>query len=285
MDYTPDLLDPGSPDIPVSMSNSDPKPPPENPLTNILVNVLVPIVALTMMSDDPAILEKLQAEGVDAKDPRPWHLGPVKSLAIALALPLCYGVWFFFRHRRLNFFSVVGLASVLLTGGLTLYLWQEDGSVRSNAPTLFGIKEGSIPLILGLAIFGSHWTKTPLLRTFLYSPQIFDIGKIERVVEEKKSGEAYRKLLFLCTILFSASFLVSTLANFFLAQHFLGDIDFNDKLEARRQYNNGVGKLTFWGFIAIGVPILVILMFVMWHLVKGIRRITGLDTEEILMPR
>ncbi|HCQ39480.1 MAG TPA: hypothetical protein DIV39_10025, partial [Verrucomicrobiales bacterium] len=198
------------------MSDADSKPPPENPLTNILVNVLVPIVALTMMSDDPAILEKLQAEGVDAKDPRPWHLGPVKSLAIALALPLCYGVWFFLRHRRLNFFSVVGLASVLLTGGLTLYLWQEDGSVRSNAPTLFGIKEGSIPLILGLAIFGSHWTKTPLLRTFLYSPQIFDIVKIERVVEENKSREAYRKLLFLCTILFSASFLVSTLANFFL---------------------------------------------------------------------
>ena len=46
-----------------------------------------------------------------------------------------------------------------------------------------------------------------------------------------------------------------------------------------------MGKLTFWGFIAIGVPILVILMFVMWHLVKGIKRLTGLDTEEILMPR
>ena len=267
------------------MSDAASKPPQENPLTNILVNVLVPIMALTMMSDDPAILEKLQAEGIDAKEPRPWHLGPVKALIIALALPLCYGLWFFFRHRRLNFFSVVGLTSVLLTGGLTLYLWQEDGSVRSNAPTLFGIKEGSIPLILGLAIFGSHWTKNPLLNTFLYSPQIFDIGKIERAVQERDAGQGYKRLLFTCTILFSASFLVSTLANFFLAQHFLGDIDFNDKLEARRQYNNGVGKLTFWGFIAIGVPILVILMFVMWHLVKGIKRLTGLDTEEILMPR
>ena len=123
------------------------------------------------------------------------------------------------------------------------------------------------------------------MQTFLYSPQIFDIGKIERVVQEKNSGEEYRKLLFVCTILFSVSFLVSTLANFFLAQYFLGDIDFNDKLEARRQYNNGVGKLTFWGFVAIGVPILVILMFVMWHLVKGLRRITGLETEEILLPR
>ena len=267
------------------MSEIDARPPQENPLTNIFVNVLVPIVALTMMSDDPGILEQLRAEGVDAKEPRPWHLGPVKALIIALTLPVCYGVWFFCRHRKLNFFSVIGLVSVLLTGGLTLYLWQEDGSVRSNAPTLFGIKEGSIPLILGLAIFGSHWTKTPLLNTFLYSPQIFDIGKIERLVRERNAMEGYARLLFTCTIFFSASFLISTFANFFLAQHFLGDINFNDKLEARRQYNNGVGKLTFWGFIAIGVPILVILMLVMWHLVKGLKKLTGLDTEEILLPR
>ena len=266
------------------MSDVDAKPPQENPLTNILVNVLVPIVALTMMSDDPAILKDLQEAGGEAKEPRPWHLGPVNAMIIALALPVCYGLWFFFRHRKLNFFSVIGLVSVLLTGGLTVYLWK-DGGVHPNAPTLFGIKEGSIPLILGLAIFGSHWTKTPLLNTFLYSPQIFDIGKIERVVEERNAKEGYGRILFTCTIFFSASFLVSTVANFFLAQHFLGDINFDNKLEARRQYNNGVGKLTFWGFIAIGVPILVILMFVMWHLVKGIKRLTGLDTEEILLPR
>ena len=98
------------------MSAADPKPPQENPLTNILVNVLVPILALTMMSDDPAILEKLAEQGVDAKEPRPWHLGPVKALMLALALPICYGVWFFLRYRKLNFFSVVGLVSVLLTG-------------------------------------------------------------------------------------------------------------------------------------------------------------------------
>ncbi len=208
------------------MPDADAKPPQENPLTNILVNVLVPIVALTMMSDNPDTLELLREQGVDVKETKPWHLGPDKALIIALALPVCYGIWFFWRHRKLNFFSVIGLISVLLTGGLTLYLWQEDGSVRENAPTLFGIKEGSIPLILGLAIFGSHWTKTPLLNTFLYSPQIFDIGKIERVVEERNENEGYTKLLFTCTIFFSASFLVSTIANFFLAQHFLGDINF-----------------------------------------------------------
>lgn len=261
------------------MSEVDAKPPQESPLTNIIVNVLVPIVALTMMSDDPDILK------MDGEDPKLWHIGPMKALILALALPVCYGAWFFIKHKKLNFFSVVGLVSVLLTGGLTLYLWQEDGSVRPSAPVLFGIKEGSVPLVLGMAIFFSHWTKTPLLNTFLYSPQIFDIKKIESVVKEKNALEPYGKLLYTCTICFAASFLISTFANYFLAQYFLGDIDFTDKKEARKLYNNGVGKLTFWGFITIGVPILVILMFVMWYLVTGLKKLTGLDTEEILLPR
>ncbi|MFM1561711.1 MAG: VC0807 family protein [Roseibacillus sp.] len=261
------------------MSEVDAKPPQESPLTNIIVNVLIPIMALTMLSKDPAILE------LDGKQVRPWHLGPVVALILALALPVSYGIWFFIKHRKLNFFSVVGLVSVLLTGGLTLYLWQKDGSVRPSAPVLFGIKEGSIPLILGLAIFLSHWTKTPLLNTFLYSPQIFDIKKIEKMVKERDTMPDYGKLLFTCTVFFAASFLISTVANYFLAQHFLGGIDFDNKAAAREQYNAGVGKLTGWGFVAIGLPILVILMFVMWHLVTGLKKLTGLDTDEILLPR
>ena len=59
---------------------------------------------------------------LDGEKVRPWHIGPVKALILALALPICYGVWFFIKHKKLNFFSFVGLISVLLTGGLTLYL-------------------------------------------------------------------------------------------------------------------------------------------------------------------
>ena len=71
------------------MSEANRKPPQENPLTNILVNVLVPIMALTMMSDSPETLELLRQQGVDVKETKPWHLGPVKALIIALALPVC----------------------------------------------------------------------------------------------------------------------------------------------------------------------------------------------------
>ena len=260
------------------MTEVDAKPPQENPLTNILVNVIVPVLALSYLSKDPDLLEKL------GKTVRPWHLGPVVAMVIALAFPICYGIWFFLRHKKANFFSIIGLGSVLLTGGLTLYLWNKDGTIKPHAAELFGIKEASIPLVLGLAIFISHWTRTPLLNAFLYSPQIFDIKRIEKEIEKRDQMPAYARLLFSSTIVFACSFLISTVANFFLALHFLGDIDPKAE-DALTQYNAGVAKLTGWGFAVIGVPILVLLIFVLWRLVGGLQKLTGLETDEILLPR
>jgi hypothetical protein len=260
------------------MSEVDAKAPQENPLTNILVNVIVPVLVLSHMSKDPALQEKL-GEAV-----RAWHVGPGMAIIIALAFPILYGIWFFIKHKKTNFFSLMGLGSVLLTGGLTLYLWNSDGTIKPLAAQLFGIKEASIPLMLGIAIFISHWTRTPLLNTFLYSPQVFDIKRIEKEVAVNNVQEQYSKLLFSSTIIFALSFLVSTVMNYFLALHFLGHID-TQANDALILYNKGIAKLTGWGFAVIGVPILVILFIVMMRLVKGLRKLTGLETEQVLLPR
>ena len=80
---------------------------------------------------------------------------------------------------------------MLLTGGLTIYLWNKDGTVKPHADVLFGLKEASIPLILGIAVIGSHRTASPLLRVFLYSDSLFDIPKIEtRVAESHRARRA-----------------------------------------------------------------------------------------------
>lgn len=260
------------------MSEVDAKPPQENPLTNILVNVIIPVLALSYLSKDPALLAQ------DGETVRFWHLGPLKAMTAALALPIGYGIWFFTRHRKMNFFSVLGLVSVFLTGGLTLYLWNKDGSIKPNAAYLFGLKEASIPLVLGVAIFLSHWSKTPLLNAFFYNSQIFDLKRIEGAVHEHGGEDRYRRLLFQSTILFSSSFLISTVANFFLAQYFLGGIDITAS-DARSQYNSGVAKLTGWGFAVIGVPILLLFFFLFWFLLRGLNKITGLANDKILLPR
>lgn len=254
------------------------KPDPENPLANILINVLIPVLALSYLSKDPEFQQSI------GKAVKPWHLGPIKALVIALVPPISYGIWFFVKTRKFNFFSALGLFSVLLTGGLTLFLWNKDGTVKPNADILFGLKEASIPFILGLAVIGSHWTRTPLLRAFLYTDAIFDIPKIERKVGEIGAAERYRKILLQATILFAASFFISTLMNFGLAIYFLGDLD-HLAPNAREIYNAQVAKLTGWGFAVIGVPMIAFLFFTLQRLLAGLRGLTGLNNEELTLPR
>ena len=264
--------------LPTFMATSEKKPAQENPLANIFINVLIPVLALSYLSKDP---EFQQAIG---KAVKPWHIGPVKALMVALVFPIGYGVWHFMKTKKANFFSALGLISVLLTGGLTIFLWNKDGTVKPNADVLFGLKEASIPLILGIAVIGSHFTNSPLLRVFLYSDSIFDIPKIESKVGELNAAEGYRKVLFRATLMFAASFFISTFLNFGLALYFLGDLD-HTATNARELYNAQVAKLTGWGFAVIGVPILVFLFFTLRRLLKDLGSLTGLKDDEMMLPR
>ena len=254
------------------------KPPQEHPLANILINVLIPVLALSYLSKDPA-LQRLLGESVKF-----WHIGPMNALLVALAFPVSYGLWFFSKTKKMNFFSGLGLVSVLLTGGLTLFLWNKDGTVKEHAAILFGLKEASIPLILGIAILTSHWSKTPLIRTFLYSDSIFDIVKIEKKVAELQKETEYKKVIFDATLLFAGSFLLSTVMNFGLALWFLGPLDHTAQ-NAREMYNSEVAKITGWGFLVIGVPIMLFLYLTLKKLLKGLHKITGLSDDELMMPR
>lgn len=250
----------------------------EHPLANILINVLIPVLSLSYLSKDP---EFQQAIG---KAVKPWHIGPIKAMMVALAFPIGYGIWHFAKTRKTNFFSALGLVSVLLTGGLTIFLWNGDGTIKPNAAILFGLKEASIPFILGIAIIGSHFTASPLLRVFLYSDSIFDIRKIENRVREMSGWETYQKILFQATLLFAASFFLSTVMNFGLALYFLGDLE-HTASNARELYNGRVAKLTGWGFAVIGVPIMVFLFFTLRRLIRKLGALTGFKDDELMLPR
>lgn len=257
---------------------ADPKTHQEHPLVNILINVLIPVLALSHLSKDPELQQAL------GKAVKPWHIGPVKALWVALAFPIGYGLWHFAKTRRFNFFSALGLVSVLLTGCLTIFLWNKDGTVKPNADILFGLKEASIPLILGIAVIGSHFTPAPLLRAFLYSDSIFDVPKIESKVDSLDARSGYNRVLWRATLLFAGSFLLSTVMNFGLALFFLGDLD-HLAPNARELYNERVAKLTGWGFAVIGVPILGFLFVTLRKLLKDLAELTGLKDEELLLPR
>lgn len=253
---------------------SSPKKSQEHPLANILINVLIPVLSLSFLSKDPMFQEVA----------KPWHLGPVKALIVALAFPIGYGLWHFAKTRKMNFFSGLGLASVLLTGGLTIFLWNKDGSIKEHADVLFGLKEASIPFVLGICILWSRRTESPLLNLFLYNDSIFDIPKIEKKVAENDASVGYEHALAKATRLFAASFFVSTVLNFCLSMYFLGGLD-AEAANAREVYNAQVAKITGWGFLVIGLPVIVFLFFTLRTLLKDLRAITGYEDEELMLPR
>ncbi len=248
------------------MSNSPSKQ--GHPLANLLVNVIVPVLALGHLSK---------------VGDKPWNLGPRRALVLALVLPLAYGIRHFILSRKLNVFSLVGLISVLLTGGLMVYLWNADGTIKPNAVLLFGIKEASIPFVLGMCVLASHRTPTPLLRVLLYTHAIFDVETIEARVDERGAREAYDRLLWRSTLCFAASFAVSMVLTPMVAWHFLCGIDLHAG-DARELFSQGMAKVTGWAFGVVGVPMFAFLFLTFWQLLRGLRRITGLENEKLLLP-
>jgi len=257
---------------------SEKKPAKEHPLANILINVIIPVLILSYLSKDPLIQEQL------GKVAKPWHIGPIKAMVLALVLPIGYGAWYFIKTRKGNFFSALGLVSVLLSGGLTVYLWNANGTVKPNAGILFGIKEALIPLVLGVAILMSHRSPTPLIRVFLYNDSIFDIPKTENRVAEISRQQEYNNILLGATKLFAASFFLSSLMNLGLAQWFFRGFD-STAIDALEKYNEIIARVTGWGFAVIGVPILIFLFFTLKKLLKGLENLTGFKEEELMLPR
>ena len=118
-------------------------------LVNLAFNIIIPTLILTKLSSND-------------------YLGPVYSIVVALSLPIIYGLRDYAKSRKANFFSILGIISVVLTGGMSLL--QLD-------PQYIAIKEAAIPAIFGLVTIYSVRTSYPLVKTFLYNDQILQIGK------------------------------------------------------------------------------------------------------------
>ena len=219
----------------------------ENLLLNLVFNLLIPTLVLSKLSADTL-------------------LGPVAGLVVALVFSLGYGVWDFSVRRKANFISIVGFASVLLTGGLGLM--QVGGLV-------FAIKDAAVPTVIGMAVLFSLKSKTPLVRTMLYNEQVIDVARVDRALDEQGNRPVFDRLLVTASYLLALSFLVSAVLNFGLARYLLkspaGTAEFNAEL----------AKMHLLSWPVIVIPSMVMMVFVLWRLLGGIKRITGLELDDI----
>lgn len=219
-----------------------------NPLLEIAITIVVPAIILMKFSDAQ-------------------HLGPLRGLLVALAFPLGWGLWDGWRRRRLNWLSVLGVVSTLLTGGI--------GLLRLDAQWL-AVKEAAVPGLIGLAVIASLKTRFPIVRSLLYNDKIIRVDQVEAALAANGNLPAFERTLVVASWMLAGSFFVSSVLNFVLAKILVkspaGTVEFNAEL----------GRMTALSYPVIVVPSMLIMVATLFYLFRSIRRLTQLELEQIL---
>jgi len=232
---------------PSSSNVPDHKP---RPWVDLLVSIIIPSVILMKFSGDE-------------------HLGSVNALVIGLAFPLGWGLFELIRYHKKNFIAVLGLISVGLTGGI--------GLLELDAGWL-AIKEAAIPAIIGLAVLVSTRTKYPLVRTLMYNPNVLDVEKIQRSLEEHNRTEEFEERLQKASYFFAGTFLFSSIMNYILAKWIVVSPS------GTQAFNEELGQMTLVSYPMIAIPSMVMMMLIFYYLWRTIRRLTGYTLDEVMAP-
>ncbi len=223
----------------------------ENSLVSILFNIVIPVIVMTKMNG---------TEGSFA-------LGPKVSLAVAVSFPLIYGIVHFVRSRQVNFISVLGFVSVLLTGVFGL---------MELSPVVMAIKEASVPLIIAVVVFVSIKLDKNVVYSLFFNEDIVDVDRIYSALDERNSREEFDKMFRSSSYWVVVSFLLSSILNFTLARIIL------QSQPGTEAYTEEIGKLTGLSFPIIAVPCTIILVVVMFHIFKQTTKLTDIPFDEML---
>lgn len=201
------------------------------------------------------------------------YLSPQNSLILALSFPLGYGIWDYYQTKKINPISALGLLNVLITGGLAL---------TGLTGIWFAVKEAAFPLLIGIFVAASAYSKKPFISQLILNPQVFKIDQIQNRIAERNKAQEFTLLLKNSTLLLSASFLLSAILNFVLAKIIFTDISAAlNEIEKQQHLNDQIAKMTAWSFGVIMVPSILFLVFIMFYMINGLKKITGFEQEEL----
>lgn len=217
-------------------------------MLNLLINIVIPALVLMRLSSEEM-------------------LGPVNALLLALVFPIGYAIYEFSKERKVNFIPVLGFFSILLTGGIGLF--QLD-------PAWIAVKEAAVPAIIGIAVSVSMYTPYPLVEKLVYNDKILDKPRIEELVAQRGGEGMLRKLLHRASWLTACSFFLSSLLNYVLARAIV------KSAPGTEAFNEELGQMTALSFPVIALPSTIVLALALWYLLSGIRKMTGLEWEEMI---
>src|SRR5258708_36041521 len=227
---------------------SAPKPKPENLLLNLVCNVALPTAIMTWGSG---------ARG----------LGPKWGLLVALLFPLGYGLHDFIRRRRLNFISAIGFASVLITGGFGLM--KLDGF-------WFAVKDGALPMLIGLAVLASMRAKEPLVRELLYNPQVVDVDRVDAALIARGTQEGFVRLLQSASYVIASAMLISAVLNYSFARLII------TSPAGTEAFNKELAKMHWVSLAGLSIPTMAMMIYAMLRLLNGVAKLSRLTIDGIL---
>jgi len=215
--------------------------------SQLLFNIIVPVIILTRFSGEE-------------------HLGPSIGVAVALAFPLGFGLWELKKTGKFSFISILGIVSVLLTGGISLL----ELDVKYIA-----IKEALVPGLIAIAIFVSQRTKYPLLKTMLFNQNTLDVARIEKALAEKGNLEKLPKIQATASNILGGSFLFSSAMNYILAKMIVVSPT------GTEAFNNELGRMTALSYPVIAIPSMILFFVALYYLLNSIKKLSGLSLEEM----
>lgn len=224
------------------------KPKKNNPLLEILFNILIPSLILMKFSG-------------------PEHLGTLLGLIVALAFPVCYAIYDFTKVGSLNFISLLGFLSTLLTGGIALFELDVEW---------LAIKEAAIPAMIGLTVLLSGFFGKPLLAKLLLNSFIFNLNLIYDTLEKKSKTEQFKQKISQANFVLAMTFVFSSTMNYLLAKWIVtspaGTVEFNEQL----------GEMTLLSYPVIAIPSTIMLFGILFYVIKITSKLTGIKFEDMM---
>ncbi|PKG40506.1 VC0807 family protein [Psychromonas sp. Urea-02u-13] len=218
------------------------------PLIDMLVSIIIPSVILMKFSGDS-------------------DLGPSGGLIAALAFPLAWGLFELIKYRKFNFIALLGLVSVLLTGGIGLFELDTKW---------LAIKEAAIPATIGIGVLISTFTPYPLVKALLFNPEIMDVEKIKQKLQERNSTAFFEKRLMKATYLVACSFAFSATMNYILAKWLV------TSPAGTPEFNAQLGKLTLYSYPMIALPSMIMMLGIFYYLWRTISDLTGFKLDDVM---
>jgi intracellular septation protein A len=218
-------------------------------LSNLLINVVLPAVILSRFSGDDA-------------------LGPVWAVVIALAFPLLFGLWELKQSGKVNFFSILGIVSVLLTGGISLL---------QLPPSYIAVKEALIPALIGLIVLISQYTAFPFVKKLLINPDLLDTDKLYQALAAKDNSALFEQKMARAGYLVAAAFFLSAVLNYVLAKAIVVSAP------GTSAYAEELGRMTWLSYPVITLPVMVMLMAAIIYMFRQIGKLTGRSLEDFIL--